>query len=287
MKALKTVSALACLALLSTYSVNGFAKSGNGDSYSGPTLSGAAVSLTQDKQILNSQLVSVIRSCLVDGEKSLLSQVLLPFYGKELTQVKGDNGSQYLNTRISDRSDNSVDNAEEFFADGAASFRYYSSYTLPEITIKHKSGWRTYTYKLQPYATVTSFLNMYGTLNISIWTGYKNDGNVPSTTTQGTAEYNEAVRMLKEKYKERKLVIGNLPIFSAAVSRLDTFNPITGDYLKTELALKNLKMAYDRDSQDAYSQVFNANTEGKVAPTQFMAPNAEFADCVSDKLGRL
>lgn len=285
MKASKVLSTLTCLALLSTYSVSGFAKSGNGDSYSGPTLSGAAVSLTSDKQILNSQLTKVVRGCLVDGEKSHLAQILLPFYGKELVQVKGNIGTELYNNRTSDNEEE-ISKSEEYFSKGIARFSFISKYTLPESTVSHKSGWRTYKYKLSPVAYVFTHLNSEGTLSIYISVSINTDKS-PSTTSEGFQTVENAKLEILKNYKKRELIVKDLPILSATTTRVDVFNQINGDYEKTDLMLKDLKMIYDRSSKDPYSQILNANTEGKVAPTQFMAPNAELADCVSDQLGRL
>lgn len=297
MKVSKSVSTLACLALLSTYSVNGFAKTGNGDSYSGPTLSGSAVALTLDKGILNSQLTKALSSCLTSGgDKSYLSKVLTPFYGKELKYKSEERVHHTFMNKDGKRKDlktNDYFNSKAVVAsqgditdfnkdDLTIAFKYEG----PSASLIYKSGWKKIEY------TMTSELEVYLNLSKTGVLKLKTYATVNSNNTPMDGEAREKIiaklRATEESFEnDRLLIVKDLPIFTANVQDIDIFDQINGDFIREDRMLNDLKMVYDRNEKAPYSQILNASHEYKVAPTQFMAPNAELADCVSDELGRL
>lgn len=273
MKVSNTLSTLACLALLSTYSVSGFAKTGNGDSYSGPTLSGAAVALTQDKPILNSQLTAVLKSCLIDGgNESYFSKVINPFYGNKLNFLESRTENDYFNKDTNEKNGDTSDLFTQLI------------FTGPEAVIVNPS-------KKELGARVTSklFVNVRfgkdGVLSLKTAGAVNKVGLYSGNQRIATATQTEYEKISK-LFVDRNLMINDMPIFSATVITADSFDPITGDLLKSDRLLKNLKMIYDRNEKAPYSPVINT-TLVKPITTQIMAPNAELADCVSDQLGRL
>jgi hypothetical protein len=300
MKVSNTVSTLACLALLSTYSVNGFAKTGNGDSYSGPTLSGSAVALTLDKPVLNTQLGSVIKACLTNGgEKSYLSQVLSPFSisKKSIKSFKKEKDS-YVYVQNTEKGEFKLVDREYFSLKDLPSSNTITDFSKNDLAMifSYNDEPTVYSYKklfkkvdieISPKISVIVTLSKEGILRMrSTFSGLETTPN--NLSWNDDKKYYQLRKEIEDKYEQdRVLMVKDLPIFEAKTSPIDIFNEVNGEFLNSDLLLKDLKMVYDRNEKAPYSPVLNINSNFKVGTTQFMAPNAEFADCVSDQLGRL
>lgn len=302
MKVSNTVSTLACLALLSTYSINGFAKTGNGDSYSGPTLTGDAVSLGSDKPIKNSELSKVIKSCLTTGGKdSYLLKILTPLYGNDLTLDSFDREyySYYDINALNQHSQVKTSNyfqkrygnpvkPNEYFEHGgeSAGLKVYPDsltlfvhYKTPTIYLKAREGFTMSREEIVNKVEAIITLGSNGMLRIQA------NGKTYHKTSKSI--FSKEWEKNKALFPTRTLLVKNMPVFTATQVDNDVFDSITGDFLRVDDLLKDLQMVYDRNGNNSYSPVINISYPNKRALTQIMAPNAEFADCVADQLGNL
>lgn len=234
MKALNTVSTLACLALLSTYSVNGFAKTGNGDSYSGPTLAPNAIAMSMDKPISELQLYKVLTGCFApSAENNFLADFIKPL----LPNAQHDQIDDY-NFRGEAKSEN-----------GNLSLQFYDSFLFVQ-----KQNIARFQMEIKPNGVL--WINEY-----------------PGSSIKA----------------KRVFSVAHFPVFKSKITIIDSYDPISGDYIGKIKKLNNLQVIYNFREEPAYVKARNITTNlgDQGAPTELMAPVADYTNCVIEELGKL